>query len=57
MPAEYLTATSRVAEEAILEPSTARTRDREAPSAALDITCDVKPGRTAILALRLHQAR
>ena len=53
MPAEYLTATSRVAEEAILEPSTARTRDRVAPSAALDITCDVKPGRTAILALRL----
>jgi len=53
MPAEYLTATSRVAEEVILEPSTARSRDREASAPALDITCDVKPGHTAILALRL----
>ena len=51
-PPEFLSEGSRVSEEVILEPTAARTRGQDAASASLDITCEVKPGHTAILALR-----
>jgi hypothetical protein len=53
LPPEFLTAGSRVAEEAVLEP--AATRTRAAAAGAVDLTCDVEPGHTAILAIR-HQS-
>ena len=54
LPSEFLTAESRVAEEAVVEPALA-TRGREAAVGAVgavDLTCDVEPGRAAVLAIR-----
>ena len=53
LPPEFLTAASSVAEEAVLEP--AATRTRAAAAGAVDLSCDVAPGHTAILAIR-HQS-
>ena len=53
LPAEFLTAGSSVAEEAVLEPTATRTR--AAAAGAVDLSCDVEPGHTAILAIR-HQS-
>ena len=53
LPPEFLTAASRVAEEAILEPAAATTR--AAAPGTVDLSCDVEPGHTAILAIR-HQS-
>ncbi len=54
LPPEFLTAQSRVAEEAVLEPAPA-TRGRDAAAGAIDVTYDLEPGQTAILAVR-HQS-
>ena len=51
LPSEFLTDESQVAEEVILEPPPA-TRSREAGSAGLDLSYDLAPGHTAILAIR-----
>ena len=52
LPAEFLTPQSRVAEEVVLEPAAA-TRGREAAApAGLDLSYDLEPGQTAILAIR-----
>jgi hypothetical protein len=48
---DFLTDVSRVAEEAIVEPAPA-TRGQPGGSAVLDLTTDVEPGQTAILAIR-----
>jgi CHAT domain-containing protein len=53
LPPEFLTAGSSVAEEAVIEP--AATRTRAAAAGAVDLTYDVEPGHTAILAIR-HQS-
>jgi CHAT domain-containing protein len=53
LPPEFLTAGSSVTEEAVLEP--AATRTRAAAASAVDLSCDVEPGHTAILAIR-HQS-
>src|SRR5437773_9407960 len=57
LPAEFLTAESRVAEEIVLEPApapaaAARGRDRDSGSDSLDCSYDLEPGQTAILAIR-----
>jgi hypothetical protein len=54
LPPEFLTDESEVAEEVVLEAPTP-TRGREAGSVALDLSYDVEPGQTAILAIR-HQS-
>jgi CHAT domain-containing protein len=51
LPPEFLAAESRVAEEAVLEPAPA-TRGRAPAAAGLDITYDLEPGQTALLAIR-----
>src|SRR5687767_1833536 len=51
LPAEFLTAESRVAEEAILEPAPA-TRGREPAPPAIDLSYDLEPQQTAVLAIR-----
>jgi CHAT domain-containing protein len=52
LPPEFLTAESRVAEEVVLEPAPA-TRGREAAAAGgLDLSYDLEPGQTAVLAIR-----
>jgi tetratricopeptide (TPR) repeat protein len=53
LPPEFLTDESRVAEEAVLEPAPA-TRGREAAPAAgaVDLSYDLEPGQTAVLAIR-----
>lgn len=51
LPAEFLTAESRVAEEAILEPAPA-TRGREAAPPAIDLSYDLEPQQVAVLAIR-----
>ena len=51
LPPEFLTDASGVAEEIILEPRSA-TRGREAGSDGLDLTYDLEPGQTAMLAIR-----
>jgi len=51
LPPEFLTAASRVAEEAVLEPAPA-TRGREVAPGAVDLAYDLEPGQTAILAVR-----
>src|SRR5262245_7308999 len=53
VPSEFLAPGSRVAEEAVLEPAPA-VRGREA-GGSVDLTYDVGPGQTAILAIR-HQS-
>lgn len=50
LPREFLTAESRVADEAVLEP--AATRGRARAVGAIDVSYDLPPGRTAILAVR-----
>jgi CHAT domain-containing protein len=54
LPPEFLTTESRVAEEAALEPAPA-TRGREAAAGAVDLSYDLEPGQTAVLAIR-HQS-
>jgi CHAT domain-containing protein len=54
LPPEFLTAQSRVAEEAVLEAAPA-TRGREAAAGGIDLAYDAAPGQTAILAVR-HQS-
>lgn len=53
LPAEFLTDDSRVVEEVVVEPA-ARVRSRDAAPAApvLDLSCEVEPGRAAVLAIR-----
>ena len=51
LPADFLTSASRVADEAVLEPGPT-TRGRAGPE-VIDLTCDVRPGHAAILAMRL----
>src|SRR5688500_7051379 len=51
LPPEFLTGQSRVAEEAVLEAAPA-TRGREAAARTIDVTYDLEPGQTAILAVR-----
>src|SRR5689334_3762005 len=51
VPREFLTDESEVAEEVVLEPAPA-TRGREVAPGALDISYDVGPGETAVLAIR-----
>jgi hypothetical protein len=53
LPSEFLTDDSRVIEEVVVEPAArGRTRDAAPAAPVLDLTCDVQPGRTAVLALR-----
>lgn len=52
LPPEFLTDESRVAEEVVLEPAPATRGGDAAGSAGLDISYDVEPGQTAVLALR-----
>ena len=54
LPSDFLTAESSVAEEAVLEPAPA-TRGRAAAGGAVDLTYDLEPGQTAVLAIR-HQS-
>jgi CHAT domain-containing protein len=54
LPTEFLTADSRVADEAILEPAPT-TRGRATVPGAIDVAYDVPPNQTAILAIR-HQS-
>ena len=56
LPPEFLTAESRVAEEVVLEPAPA-TRGREAAAGGLDLTYDLEPGQTAVLAIRHPSGR
>ena len=52
VPSEFLTTESRVAEEAVLERAAAtRGRDAVSPS-ELDLSYDLEPGQTAVLAIR-----
>ena len=54
LPPEFLTTGSRVIDQVILEPTAdTRVRSRAARGEALDLTADVKPGHTAVLAIRL----
>ena len=50
--ADFLTEASLVADEVILEPAS-RTRGADAGTGALDLTCDLRAGHTAMLAIRL----
>ncbi len=52
LPADFLTASSRVADEAIVEPVSG-TLALDARSETIDLSCDVRPRHTAILALRM----
>ena len=52
LPPEFLTDESQVAEEVVLERSPAARRGGVAASARLDISYDLEPGQTAVLALR-----
>src|SRR5215213_8955381 len=52
LPPDFLTAGSRVVDEVILEPE-AGIRSRSAGTDAVDLTCDVRPGHTAALAVRM----
>jgi CHAT domain-containing protein len=52
LPPEFLTPASRVADEIVLEPAQ-RTRGGDAGSDVIDLTCDVRPAHTAMLAVRL----
>ena len=52
LPPDFLTAGSRVVDEVILEPEPG-VRTRAARSDAIDLTCDVRPGHTAALAIRM----
>jgi len=54
IPPEFLTAQSRVAEEVVLEPTPAA-RSRGVSAGGLDLSDDVEPGHTAVLAIR-HQS-
>jgi hypothetical protein len=54
LPPEFLTAESEVAEEAVLEPAPA-VRGRETAVPAVDLSYDLEPGQTAVLAVR-HQS-
>ncbi len=52
VPSEFLTSESRVAEQAVLE-RTAAPRGRDAvATSALDLSYDLEPGQTAVLAIR-----
>ena len=51
LPPQFLTDESRVTEEVVLVPPSA-TRGRESVSAGLDLSYDLPPGQTAILAIR-----
>lgn len=52
LPAEFLTDASRVADEAILHPSAAARGAVGEAGGAVDLTCSMEPGYTAVLALR-----
>ena len=52
LPAEFLTDASRVADEIILQPAAAARGAVGDAGGALDLTCAVEPGYTAVLALR-----
>jgi len=55
LPPEFLTTESRIAEEVVLEPAMAargRSRDAASTSDTLDLSYDLQPGQTAILAIR-----
>jgi CHAT domain-containing protein len=52
LPAEFLTDASRVADEALLQPAPAARGAAGDAGGALDLTCAIEPGYTAVLALR-----
>jgi hypothetical protein len=53
LPSEFLTGDSRIVEEVIVEPAArGRTRDAAPAAPVLDLSCDVEPGRLAVLAIR-----
>ncbi|HUP39554.1 MAG TPA: CHAT domain-containing protein [Vicinamibacterales bacterium] len=52
LPPDFLAAGSRVVDEVLLEPE-AGVRTRGTSSNAIDLTCDVRPGHTAAIALRM----
>ena len=52
LPAEFLTAESVVAEEAILQPPRAVRGAAATAGGALDLSCGIDPGHTAVLAIR-----
>src|SRR6186713_1436333 len=53
VPPQFLTPESRVAEETVLDPApVTRARDAAVGSGAVDVSFDVEPGQTAILAVR-----
>ena len=52
LPSEFLTDASGIAEEAILQPSAAARGAVGEAGGALDLTCSIEPGYTAVLALR-----
>ena len=51
LPSEFLTDESRIGEEVVLEPAQA-TRGRDAVAGGVDLSYDLEPGRTAVLAIR-----
>src|SRR5689334_14182694 len=51
LPSEFLTDRSEVADEVVVEPAPV-TRGREATAPTLDISYDLSPGQTAVLAVR-----
>ena len=51
LPAEFLTTTSRVVEEAVLEPVTGPGLRNVRPD-VIDVSCDIRPRHTAIVAVR-----
>jgi hypothetical protein len=53
LPPQFLTDQSLVAEEAVIQPAAAvRGKGAEAAGSALDLTCDIEAGYTAVLAIR-----
>src|SRR5687768_11364995 len=51
LPPDFLTAESRVEEEVVLEPAPA-TRGGETAATSIDLSYDLEPGQTAVLAIR-----
>jgi hypothetical protein len=52
LPAEFLTDQSLVADEVVVQPAPAARGVAATASGALDLTCDIAPGHTAVLAIR-----
>lgn len=52
LPSEFLASGASIAEEAVLQPAPAALRGGPAPSSTIDITCQLEPGESAVLAVR-----